>query len=103
MTSVTLPSGLVNAYIYDTNGLLVTQIDTGFDTNSYTYTNDLVFTHTDARGLTITNTWDNLNRLVRTTFPDGTFITNTYSRLDLVQTVDRMGFTNSFGYDNMRP
>jgi RHS repeat-associated protein len=52
--------------------------------------------------LTTTNTWDNLQRLTRLDFPDATSITNTYSKLDLVQTVDRMGFTNSFGYDSMR-
>ena len=106
LTSTTFPTGLVATNIYSSDGLLATQIDIGIDigyaTNSYTYTNDLVLTHTDARGLATTNTWDNLNRLVSTAFPDGTFIANTYSKLDLVQTVDRMGFTNSFGYDNMR-
>lgn len=102
LTSTTLPTGLVTTNIYNTSGLLITQSDIGFDTNSFTYANDLVLTHTDARGLTTSNTWDNLNRLVKTTFPDGTFITNTYAALDLVQTVDRMGFTNSFGYDSMR-
>jgi YD repeat-containing protein len=61
-----------------------------------------VFTHTDARGLTTTNTWDNLNRLTSTAFPDGTAISYTYTNLDLIRVVDRMGFTNSFGYDNMR-
>ncbi|HKW30123.1 MAG TPA: RHS repeat-associated core domain-containing protein [Verrucomicrobiae bacterium] len=102
LTSTTLPTGLVTTNIYSSGDLLATQIDIGFDTNTYTYSNNLVLTHTDARDLTTSNIWDNLNRLVRTTFPDGTFITNTYSRLDLVQTVDRMGFTNSFGYDSMR-
>ena len=49
-----------------------------------------------------TNLWDNLNRLIKVTFPDGTFITNSFKWLDLVQVIDRMGFTNSFGYDNVR-
>jgi RHS repeat-associated protein len=102
LTSTAFPSGLVTTNIYGSDGLLAAQIDIGFDTNSFTYTNDLLLTHTDARGLTITNTWDNLNRLVSTAFLDGTFITNIYSALDFVQTVDRMGFTNSFGYDSMR-
>lgn len=102
LTSITLPSGLITTNIYDTNGLLITQIEIGFATNTYTYTNNLVHTHTDARGLTITNTWDNLNRLTKTMFPDGTSISYTYSNLDLIRVVDRMGFINSFVYDNMR-
>ena len=102
LTSATLPSSLVTTNIYGPDNFVAQQIDIGFDTNSYTHTNDLMFTHTDARGLTTTNTWDALQRLLRVGFPDGTFITSTYNKLDLVQTVDRMGFTNSFGYDSMR-
>jgi YD repeat-containing protein len=102
LTSITRPSGLVTTNIYGSDGFLAQQIDIGFATNNYTYVNDLVFTHTDARGLTTTNTWDNLNRLTSTAFPDGTAISYTYTNLDLIRVVDRMGFTNSFGYDNMR-
>jgi RHS repeat-associated protein len=102
LSSVTLPNSLVTTYAYGADNFVAQQINSGFATNSYTYTNDLVLTHTDARGLVTTNTWDNLNRLTKTAFPDSTFISNTYNKLDLVQTVDRMGFTNSFGYDSMR-
>ncbi len=100
-TNTTLPNGLVTTYVYGVDNFVAQQINTGFATNSFTYTNDLLFTHTDARGLTTTNTWDALQRLRRVDFPNG-FVTNTYSKLDLVQTVDRMGFTNTFGYDSMR-
>jgi RHS repeat-associated protein len=61
-----------------------------------------VQTHTDPRGLIVTNTYDNLQRLTNITFPDGTATNYTYSKLDLVKVVDRLGFTNSFGYDSVR-
>jgi len=102
LTNVMLPSRLVTTYAYGSDNSVTQQININFSTNNYTYTNDLVLTHTDPRGLTTTNAWDNLNRLISTTFPDGTSISCTYSNLDLIQIVDRMGFTNSFVYDNMR-
>ena len=110
VTGIALPTGLVVTNIYNANYLLATNYAysvTGsgtvyFGTNTYTYANDLVVLHTDARGLTTSNTWDYLQRLVRVGYPDGTFITNTYARLDLVETMDRLGFTNTFGYDSMR-
>ena len=37
---------------------------------------------TDDRGLTVANTLDGLNRLTGAAFPDGTSISNIYSRLD---------------------
>ncbi len=61
-----------------------------------------MLTHTDPRGLTITNSWDGLQRLLRVDFPDGTSVKDTYDRLDLIQVVDRMGFTNSFVYNLIR-
>lgn len=102
LTSITSPTGLVTTNIYGADNFLAQQIDICFATNSYTYSNDLVLTHTDQRGLTTTNTWDSLNRLTSTAFPDGTAISYTYTNLDLIRVVDRMGFTNSFGYDSMR-
>jgi RHS repeat-associated protein len=110
LTSIIYPSGLVTTNIYNSSGFLITNCDYAlvggspvyYRTNSYTYTDGNVYTHTDERGLTVTNTWDALNRLLKINFPDGTGITNTYHYLDLAQTVDRMGFVNSFSYDNMR-
>jgi RHS repeat-associated protein len=102
LTSVTSPTGLITTNTYGGDGFLTQQIVVGFTTNSYTYTNGLVYTHTDGRGLTTTNTWDNLQRLRRVDYPDGTFITNTYQNLSLVSSLDRLGFTNSYGYDSMQ-
>ena len=110
LTSSTSPAGLITTNIYDSDGRLATNYSYAivggspvyFGTNTYTWTNRLVLSQTDERGLTTTNTWDALERLLKVTFPDGTFITNMYTILDLTQVVDRMGFTNSYGYDNMR-
>jgi RHS repeat-associated protein len=106
VTGITRPNGLVTTNIYGTDGFLATTIDydgsTYYRTNTYTYANGLVATHTDERGLTTTNSWDNLQRLTKVAYPDGTSISYTYNNLDLVKVVDRMGFTNSFAYDCMR-
>jgi hypothetical protein len=45
---------------------------------------------TDDRGLSVTNSWDGLNRLTGTVFPDGTSVSNIYNRLDLGATKDRL-------------
>ena len=107
LTSVKQPTGLgyhdehlwhgrVLATTYDYAGSVY------FGTNSFTYTHGQVWTHTDERGLTVTNTWDNLQRLTQVAYPDGTTVAYTYSNLDLVRMVDRMGFTNSYGYNPIR-
>jgi RHS repeat-associated protein len=114
LTSTMLPSGLVTTDLYFTSGSSSNRLSQTVDyavvggstvyygTNSFTWTNGLVFAHTDPLGLVVTNTWDNLQRLRRIDFPDGTSITNSFQNLDLVQTVDRMGFSNSFSYDAVR-
>lgn len=106
VTSVSRPTGLLTTNTYGSDGYLSTTIDkdggTSIRTNSYTWTNGLVRTHTDPRGLTITNTWDNLQRLTRRDFPDNTSVQYTYDKLDLVQAIDRMGFTNRAEYNSVR-
>jgi RHS repeat-associated protein len=101
LESVTAPSGLVIQNNY-TDGYLTQQAAVGIATNSFTWSNGLIQTRTDPRGLTVTETWDNLQRLRRLDFPDGTFITNVFDKLDLAKTVDRMGFTTSFGHNSVR-
>jgi RHS repeat-associated protein len=51
--------------------------------------------------LLVTNTWDGLNRLTSTLFPDGTTVSNIFNRLNLVATRDRLGFWTYFGYDGL--
>jgi YD repeat-containing protein len=57
---------------------------------------------TDDRGVTVRNTWDGLNRLTGTTFPDGSSISNVYSRLDVVGRQDRLGNWTYFTYDALQ-
>src|SRR5439155_9349627 len=50
----------------------------------------------------VTNTWDVLGRLLKGAFPDGTYVTNVYTNLDLIIRYDRLGFTNGYAYDRFR-
>ncbi len=102
LTSVTRPSGLVTTNIYGPDGYLSETRDIGIRTNSYTWANGLVQTHTDELGLSVTQSWEGLNRLIKTVYPDATYITNIYQNLDPVQVIDRMGFTNRFEYNRLR-
>lgn len=67
-----------------------------------TYFAGLPVSITDDRGVTVTNTWDNLNRLTSTVFPDGTSVSNVYSRLDLVASKDRMTNWTLYAYDGLQ-
>ena len=106
LTRITRPNGLITDYTYDANGWLTHTVDRSaaeyFRTNSFTYTNGYLWTHTDERGLTITNVWDALGRLTHTLYPDGTGVTHVYDKLDLVVTYDRLGFTNGYAYNGFR-
>ena len=52
--------------------------------------------------LWLTNSWDGLNRLTGTVFPDGTTTSNRYTRLDLTGQKDRLGNWTAFGYDELQ-
>ncbi len=108
--TLTATTGLITTNFYATNGWLTSTYDYAvvsgtnvyFRTNAFTYTIGLVLTRTDERGLTTTNTWDNLQRLTKVAFPDGTSATYTYSNLDLVQITDRLGFVTSYAFNSIR-
>jgi RHS repeat-associated protein len=106
LTSVKTPAGLTRTNIYFAAGAYTNFVQTAIDleinrTNTFTYTNNLVYTHTDERGLTTTSLYDALNRLTNSANSLGA-IFYVYNRLDLVQVVDRLGFTTSFAYDPVR-
>jgi RHS repeat-associated protein len=106
VTSITEPTGLIITNIYDANGFLRTNYSYAtsgafFGTNSYTYTNGLVLTQTDARGLTKTYTWDSLMRVTNLAYPNGS-ISYTYNNLDLIKVVDRLGYSTAYGYNSIR-
>ena len=65
-------------------------------------TNGLPGVVTDDRGLTVANTWDGLNRLTGTSFPDNTTISNVYYRLDLVASKDRLANWTYYGFDGLQ-
>ncbi len=102
VTSITTPTSLLITNTYGTNGYLSQQIYTGFLTNSYLYTNGLIYSRTDPRNMTYTNTWDNLQRLTSRTYPDGTYASNQYTYLDRTATRDRLGNWTHYGYDSLR-
>ena len=71
-------------------------------TNSYFYSNDLVVIQTNELGLVTTNTWDNLQRLTSSTYPDGSYVSNIYLNLDRIETIDRLGNPTKYDYDDLR-
>jgi RHS repeat-associated protein len=107
LTSVTSPAGLTTTNIYFSAGAYTNWVQQRIDlqiyrTNSYFYANDLVVVQTNELNLVTTNTWDNLQRLTSTTFPDTTYISNIYLNLDRVETMDRLGNPTQYGYDELR-
>ena len=100
--------GLDTTFVYDDSAHpeLPTSIRVDYDatapnyTNYFTYdANGWVLTHLDPRGLRTTNTYDNLGRLVKTIFSDGTYTSNKFEKLHLAATRDRLGYWTSNYYD----
>jgi len=86
LTRVIDPSGLITAYNYDGLSNAVSQIspDTGTTSRSFDAAGN-VLTSTDAKGVIATNTYDVLDRLTSTSYPDGTQnVTYGYDQLDSV-------------------
>jgi RHS repeat-associated protein len=106
-TSVTTPAGLTTTNVYFSSTAYTNWIQQRIDlqihgTNSFFYTNDLIMSRTNELGLVIGYTWDNFQRLTSTTFPDATSNSNIYVNLDLVETIDRLGYQTRYGYDDLR-
>jgi YD repeat-containing protein len=113
LTSISRPTGLVTTNVYYSSGSSAGRLQKTIDlqiarTNSYTWhTSGDVESHTDERGLSVTNYWDGLHRLVATKYPDGTTSSNFYTvgstkLLELTATEDRLGWWTYFGYDALR-
>jgi RHS repeat-associated protein len=119
--------GQTNTYTYNARGQTLTETDPKNETATYTYdtngylvaidgplpgTNDTVRstydafgrirTHTDVSGYTVTFDYDALDRLTRTTHPDGTFEESAYKYLDLAAVQDRAGRRTLLEYDAVR-
>ena len=106
LVSTTLATGLVRSNIYYSSGtykgFLQAQMEVGVRTNYFVYDSGNVIIQTNELGLAITNTYDNLDRLTSTTYPDGTTISNVYDKLDLVGVKDRNGNWTHYGYNQVR-
>lgn len=114
---VSTPAGAAQLYSWNaTSGLLDYIQNTAGGTNSFTWTNGLVRTHKDERGLVRTNTWDNLNRLLQTDYSsDGTSEQYSYTLeggatnwtggakiMEMVKGKDRNGNWSRFKYTPLR-
>ena len=106
VTSIIFPTGLVRTNIYYTSGpsagFLAQQIDLGFRTNSFSYTNGNIFSRTNELGMVTQFAYDSLNRPVSTAFPDETTTSNVYNKLDLAANKDRLNHWASYGYNAVR-
>src|SRR6266496_1188080 len=72
-------------------------------TNSFTWNSDgTMRSHTDERGLAVTNYWDGLRRLTGILYPDNSTVSNVYTYLDLTAVKDRMGNWTYYGYNSLR-
>lgn len=104
--TVTNPRNETMTLGYDANGFLLAldgPLPGPIDENLLTYdAYGRVRTATTVSGDTITADYDNLDRVTRVTFPDGTFAESTYDILSLVMQRDRAGRLTLFEHDNMR-
>ncbi|GJQ58205.1 MAG: hypothetical protein D8M57_03055 [Candidatus Scalindua sp. AMX11] len=97
---------IVTNYMYDSGNLLLRVSRDGSTTDRFTYdTIGRVATYTDATGLTKSYEYNNLNNVTKISYPDGMFVTYTYSGCcpHLVDSVtDRSGRATSYVYDALK-
>ena len=101
--TVTNPKGEVTTMAYNANGYLLT-VTGAIPGSTTTYTYDAagrVQTVADSEGYTVTNTYDNLDRPTKQSFPDGTFRQTVYDRLSVGSTTDRLGRTRAYTNDGL--
>jgi YD repeat-containing protein len=106
VTSILFSTGLLRTNVYFSSGankgFLALQADWGFRTNYFDYANGNRTKQTNELGLATTMSYDNLNRLVCTIFPDSTTVSNQYKYLDVVAVKDRLGQWTQYGFDALR-
>jgi RHS repeat-associated protein len=91
-------------HVYDPAGRLMS-VDGPLSGASTVFTFDSVgrvHTKTDESGYTLTFDHDDLDRVTKITFPDGTFDEFTYTRLDRTLIRDRAGRLTSFEHNSVR-
>src|SRR5262249_49077959 len=78
------------------------EIDEGYRTNTFSYTNGNVRAWTNELGLVRTFEWDLLNRMRLTSYPDGSTVSNHYENLDLVEVKDRLNHWTKYTFNEVR-
>ena len=102
VTGISLPTGLHITNFFNGSGFLSKSIALEIQaTNTYAFANGLLGSRLDPHGLLTTYSWDQLNRLTGIGFPDGTCVSNEYSRLNLSDTKDRLNHWTHAGFDNL--
>jgi RHS repeat-associated protein len=103
--TVTNPKNEITTFAYDSNGYLLAvdgPLPGTIDKVTVTYdAYGRIRTGTSVSGDTITLDYDNLDRLTRVTYPDGTFSQATYDRLSVSSNRDRAGRATLFEHDNL--
>ena len=109
--SLTDPDGNVTSFTYDTSSRLSNIVDANRKTaETFTYDSaDRIATRTDSEGYKLTYAYDNLDRVTKITYPDGTSDVNDYAfqsgpyagkpSLDLRTHTDRLRRVTTLSYD----
>jgi RHS repeat-associated protein len=101
-TSKTDPLGHTTRYVYDSTGnYLLQTIDAMGGVSSFTYdARGNLLTSTDQLGRTTTFEYDIIDRLVKSTYPDGRFTQISYDEAgNIVSRVDNLGRITAYTYD----
>ena len=105
LLTTTNPLGETTRYSYNGEGYL-TEIDPPLagseDQIEFTYDAKGRVSSKVQWGYTLTYSYDDLDRLTRTTFPDDTYEEITYDKLDPVSVRDRLGRVTQYAYDANR-
>jgi len=97
------PSGLTNIYSYGGDGFVSQVVQKPINsTNTFTYNNSFVRTHTSPLDMTLTNYWDNLQRLTGVAYPTNVTVSNIYTALDLTASKDQLGNWTYSGFNSIR-
>jgi len=105
---IDFPGGLRRTNTYFASGSYANWLQSVQDlpinrADSFNYGADgLISDWTDPRGLHTVNTWDKLQRLTSVKFPDQTYLTNLYYRLDRTASRDRLTNWTYYQYDGSR-
>jgi len=98
------PLNHITRYNYNTLGYLTSVVNANNNTD-VTLTYDAagrVATRTDSQGYTLSYLYDNFDRLIKTTYPDGSTQAITWNKLDKASVTDRQGRVTQYTYDAVR-